>query len=163
MRALTLTAVAAAAGLLLTGCGALGGDDGTDTAAGSDEGPEKTIEEAMLDFAACMRDNGVDMPDPESDGGMVALPVMGEDDEEMMAAMEECEALLPVDENAPSDEERFETDLKMAECLREHGIDVEDPEPGMGMALPIEPDDDDHMAAVSTCSEEAGLGLQLED
>jgi hypothetical protein len=83
--------------------------------------------------------------------------------DKMLAAMEECEALLPVDENAPSDEERFETDLRMAECLRENGIDVEDPEPGMGLALPIDPGDDEHMVAVTQCSDEAGLGLELGD
>ncbi|GAA1094443.1 hypothetical protein [Nocardiopsis metallicus] len=159
MRALTLTAaVTAAAGLLLTGCGVLGGDDAAD----SDAGAGKSMEEAMLDFAACMRDNGVDMPDPEPDGGMIALPAMGEDDE-FEAAMEACEGLLPVDENAPSDEERFETDLRMAQCLRENGIDVEDPEPGMGIALPVDPEDDEHMAALTRCSDEAGLGLELGD
>ena len=153
---LALLSLAAAAGLLLTGCGILGGDDAADT----DASAEKSMEEAMLDFAACMRDNGVDMPDPESDGGMTALPAMGEDDE-FEAALEACEGLIPVDENAPSDEERFETDLRLAECLRENGIDVDDPEPGMGMALPIDPDDDEHMAAVTQCSDEAGLGLEL--
>lgn len=160
MRALTLTAAAtAAAGLLLTGCGVLGGDGGTDGGADT----EKSMDEAMLDFAACMRDNGIDMPDPEGDGGMVALPAAGEEDDEMGAALEACEEMLPVDENAPSEEEQFETDLKLAECLRENGIDVEDPEPGMGLALPVDPDDDEHMAAVTSCTEEAGLGLEIED
>ncbi|RKS10536.1 hypothetical protein DFP74_6309 [Nocardiopsis sp. Huas11] len=154
MRALTLTAVAAAAaGLLLTGCGVLGGD----TAA--DEGQEEvSMEEAMIDFAACMRDQGFDMPDPDGEGGMISLPAMDPDDEESLAAMEECEELLPVDENAPSEEEMFEADLRMAECLREHGLDVEDPERGKGLALPIEPGDDEHMAAVSACTEGAGGG-----
>lgn len=159
MRALILTAVAAAAaGLLLTGCGTLGGDDGADSEAGA----EKTMDEAILDFAACMRDNGIDMPDPEGDGGTVSLPALGEEDDEMAEALEACEGLLPVDEDAPSDEERFETDLKLAECLRENGVDVEDPEPGMGLALPVNPDDDEHMAAVTTCTEEAGLNIELE-
>lgn len=150
MRALILTAAAtAAAGLLLTGCGVLGGDD----AAAPDASAEKSMDEAMLDFAACMRDAGFDMPDPDPDGGMIALPAIEDPDDEMLAAMEECEALLPVDENAPSDEERFEEDLRLAECLRENGVEVEDPEPGMGLALPIDPDDDEHVAAVSTCAD----------
>ncbi|MFE1166233.1 hypothetical protein [Nocardiopsis sp. NPDC058789] len=160
MRSLTLTAVAtAAAGLLLTGCGALGGDDAADPEAA----PEKSMDEAMLDYAACMRDAGFDMPDPDPDSGMISLPTMEEPDEEMMAAMEECESLLPVDENAPSEEEQFEIDLRIAECLRENGVDVPDPEPGMGLGIPIEPDDDEHMAAVSTCTgAEEGGGVELE-
>ncbi|WP_040702519.1 hypothetical protein [Nocardiopsis ganjiahuensis] len=164
MRALTLmAATAAAAGLLLTGCGVLGGDDGADGSADGGGDTEKSMDEAMLDFAACMRDHGVDMPDPEGDGGMIALPATGEGDEDTAQAMEACEELLPVDENAPSEEERFETDLKLAECLRENGIDIEDPEPGAGLTLPVDPDDDEHMAAVTTCTEEADLGLELGD
>ncbi|GAB2497058.1 hypothetical protein [Nocardiopsis aegyptia] len=154
MRALTLTAVtAAAAGLLLTGCGALGEETG---AAGAEE--EVSMEEAMVDFAGCMRDKGFDMPDPEGEDGVIALPAVDPEDEEYMDAMTECEELLPVDENAPSDEEVFEDNLRMAECLREKGVDVEDPEQGQGLALPIDPDDDEQMAAVSECSEETDAG-----
>jgi hypothetical protein len=154
MRALILTAVtAAAAGLLLTGCEALGEDAPAD---GAEE--EVSREEAMVDFAACMRDKGFDMPDPQGEGGAISLPAMAPDDEEAMEAMAECEELLPVDENAPSEEEMFESNLRMAECLRENGIDVEDPERGEGLALPIEPDDDEHMAAVTACSEETDGG-----
>ncbi|MFE3460205.1 hypothetical protein ACFXKD_21880 [Nocardiopsis aegyptia] len=154
MRALTLTAVtAAAAGLLLTGCGALGEETG---GPGAEE--EVSMEEAMVDFAGCMRDKGFDMPDPQGEDGVISLPAVDPEDEEYMDAMTECEDLLPVDENAPSDEEVFEENLRMAECLRENGIDVEDPERGQGLALPIDPDDDEHMAAVSECSEETGSG-----
>ncbi len=149
MRSLTLAAVAtAAAGLLLTGCGASGGDEAAD----SEAAPEKSMDEAMLDYAACMREAGFDMPDPDPDSGVIALPGLEEPDDEMLAAMQECEELLPVDENAPTEEEQFEADLEMAECLREHGIDVEDPERGMGLSLPVMPEDDEHMAAISTCS-----------
>ena len=160
MRALTLTAVtAAAAGLLLAGCGALGGDTAADggTATGGAE-EEVSMEEAMVDFAACMRDQGFDVPDPQGEDGVFSLPAVDPDDEEYMDAMTECEELLPVDENAPSDEEMFESNLRMAECLRENGIDVEDPGRGEGLALPVEPGDDEHMAAVSSCSEETGGG-----
>ncbi len=162
MRALTLTAVAtAAAGLLLTGCGVLGGDDGADGGADGGADTETSLEEAMLDFASCMRDHGIDMPDPGGDGGLPGLPVMEEGDEEMTEALEACEGLLPVDEDAPSEEERFETDLKLAECLRENGIDVEDPERGVGLTLPVDPDDDEHMAALTTCTEEADLNIEF--
>ncbi|MFE9246987.1 hypothetical protein [Nocardiopsis sp. NPDC006938] len=163
MRSLTLITVATAtAGLLATGCGVLGEGDAADSEASS----EKTMEEAMLDYAACMRDAGFDMPDPDPDGGMIALPALEEPDDEMLAAMEECDALLPVDEDPLTDEERFEADLRIAECLREHGIDIEDPERGMGLAIPIDPDDDEHMAAVSACTgaddAESGGVVELE-
>ncbi|MDE3723493.1 hypothetical protein PWG71_19055 [Nocardiopsis sp. N85] len=151
MRASTVYALGAVmAGLLLTGCGPLGGE-GDDEASGT---REPTMEEAMVDFAACMRENGYDMPDPEGEG-MVHLPAAGPDDEELMAAMETCENLLPVDENAPSEEEMFEENLRMAECMRENGYDMPDPERGMGLAVPVDPDDDEGMAALTRCSETA--------
>ena len=158
MRALTLTAAAAvSAGLLLTGCGVLGGDGGE---ADPGAAEEKTQEEAAVEFTECMREAGIDMPDPGAGGeeGGIAIPGMDAEDEDVVAAMEECEELIPVDENAPSEEEVFEDDLAMAECLREHGMDIDDPEPGAGLALPVEPDDDEDMAAITTCSEERDGG-----
>ena len=155
MRALTLPALGAVlTGLLVTGCGVLGG--GGDEGGGADAGAsgEPSMEEAMLDYAACMRDNGVDMPDPEG-GGMTALPAVDPEDEEMAAALEECEGLLPVDENAPSEEEAFEYALRMTECMRENGLDVPDPEPGQGLAITTEHEDED-MEVMTRCAAETG-------
>lgn len=141
---------AVAAGLLLTGCGAPGGD----TDEGADGAREPTMEEAMVEFAACMRENGYDMPDPEGEG-MIALPAVDPDDEELVAALEACEDIIPVDENAPSEEELFQEGLLMAECMREEGFDMPDPERGQGIAIPVEPGDDEGMEALTRCSEQA--------
>lgn len=151
MRALTLPALGAVlTALLLTGCGTSeeGGSGGT---AGAETGGEKSMEDAVLEFAACMRDNGVDMPDPEGQG-MPSLPVT--QDEEMEAAMEACEDLLPVDENAPTEQEAFEHSLELAECLRDNGVDVPDPELGELLDLPQNPDDEE-MEAFATCTEDS--------
>ena len=150
MRASAYALGAVAAGLLLTGCGAPGGDTGGE-ASGT---REPTMEEAMVDFAACMRENGYDMPDPEGEG-VIALPAVDPEDEELMAALEACEDIIPVDENAPSEEEMFEQDLRIAECMREEGYDMPDPQQGQGLAIPVEPGDDEGMEALSRCSEEA--------
>ena len=150
MRASAYALGAVAAGLLLTGCGALGGD--ADGEAGGTREP--TMEEAMVDFAACMRENGYDMPDPEGEG-MIALPAVDPDDEELMAALEACEDIIPVDENAPSEEELFQEGLLMAECMREEGFDMPDPERGQGITIPVEPGDDEGMEALTRCSEQA--------
>lgn len=152
MRTPTRKAFATAAAVfLLTGCGALGDDSEAD-GAGGETAEVQTDEEALLDFAACMRDNGIDMPDPDEEDIRIALPGGDEDEETLMAATEECEDLLPVDEDAPSEEEMFEESLRIAECMRENGIDVDDPEPGQGLALPAE--DDEQSEAVSACVEE---------
>ena len=63
--------------LLVAACGGGGGDDGVASLSGDGSGDgdatsttlsEEEREEAMLDWAACMRGQGIDMPDPTVDG-----------------------------------------------------------------------------------------------
>jgi hypothetical protein len=134
----TFGAVAAAALLAFSAC-STGEGDGVASAGGEDNPatPEATEDAALLDadaqalvFAECMRDNGIDMPDPgpgqEGLGeAFRAAVVAGDNDratvEEAFAA---CEDLLP---QYPSEEEHVPDDmLALAECLREQGLDVSD-------------------------------------
>ena len=97
-------------------------------------------QEAFLAFAECMREHGIDMPDPQvSDegGGKFSVGFSGGgpggdgDNEAFQEANEVCRPLL---ENAigeggrpeisPEDEEAM---LDFARCMREHGIDMPDP------------------------------------
>jgi hypothetical protein len=41
--------------------------------------------------------------------------------------------------SAPASLSRDEKGIKFAQCLREHGLDVKDPEPGKGMQLKVDP------------------------
>ncbi len=152
-----LTAVAVGTSLLGAACGSGGGSgDGVaslsagngEQAAGqntSDSGEtDKDPEEAMLEFAKCMREHGIDMPDPEfsGDGGgagsvksSAAIRIGGAGDvdmEKMEEANEACRPLMadvgPLREMSP--EERQEMQDKAIEhsrCMREHGIDMPDP------------------------------------
>jgi hypothetical protein len=115
------------------------GQNTSDQKGNSDKDPE----EAMLDFAKCMREHGIDMPDPEFTGGGggagsarpgVAIRIGGDgmDPEKMEKANEACRPLLadagPMREMTP--EERQEMQDKAIEhsrCMREHGIDMPDP------------------------------------
>ena len=142
------------------------GDDATgDTADGSVEGPTDP-EEAALAFAQCMREHGIDMPDPEFTGdGGVAIGIRGDGstEEEMQEAQEACQPLM---ENAvgnlepPSAEElqeRQDQALAAAQCMREHGYDWPDPEfdegGGVGIRLPegLDPEDPEFQAAQEEC------------
>ncbi|WP_017595817.1 hypothetical protein [Nocardiopsis potens] len=144
MRAITAAAARGGAGALLalgllTGCGMAGGDQ-EEQAGGGAKSEEERLQEARLEFARCMRDNGVDMPDPGGADGMVpGLELNGETEK----ALEACEEKVPMDEFEPSEEElaeMHEKDLELAECLRGEGIDVEDPKKGQGMTLPADAD-----------------------
>ncbi len=109
-------------------------------------------EKAGLEFARCMREHGVDMPDPKSgpDGnGFIMVgpsaatatatatatagePIAGEGlPEEFKEADEACRHLLDdliQDGGPPMDAEAQDKALKFAKCMREHGVDMPDPD-----------------------------------
>ena len=145
---LGLATLAVAVLLGTAACGSSGDDDaGDDDVASLDDdsspatdattegtaAPED-FEEAMLAFTECMRDHGIDMPDPQISGdGGVAIAIEGEmDDEVFQDAQTACEPLM---ENARGDleldpEQLAEMQAEMlefTECMREHGVDMADP------------------------------------
>lgn len=106
-------------------------------AAGS-ESETATDEEQTLEFAQCMRDNGVDMEDPtvNADGTInLSRPGNGSGDDgeggEFDAAFEACSDILEgatflggsLDETETQDQL-----LEFAQCLRDQGLDVDDPD-----------------------------------
>jgi len=96
-------------------------------------------EEALLAYAACMRDNGVDVPDPQFglDGRANMGTLFGELDEndpDVRAATEACDAFLP---SSTADDpvlqaERQEVLLQFAECMRDNDVEMDDPVAGGG-------------------------------
>ena len=113
-------------------------------------------EEALLAFTECMREHGVDMPDPQlGEGGGVVFEVpaggddgdvVGPDDEDFREADEACRHLLEGAGIGPGTggelpEEIQEAMLAFAECMREQGIDM--PDPGAGGLIGRVGGDDD--------------------
>ena len=165
------------------------GDAAADgTAAGEpvspDESDDLTEEERLLEFAQCMRDNGVDFPDPvvEADGtiafglrpGRGAGPQDGEGlqdigrDPNLPAARAACNEIIEGLALGPGaqnfDELRIELMdrlLEFAQCMRDHGVDVADPDPnafspGGGGGRPfggLDLDDADVSAAFEVCQD----------
>ena len=138
--------------------------------------PEASMdpEEAALAFAECMREHGVDMPDPQVGGnGEFRVTVNGGpgslDMEEMQAAQEACQDLMPGPLGEPRELTAEEKDamLGFAQCMRDNGIDMPDPEFGSGggaMMMIGGPDSDvdpgspEFQAAMETCQPELGEG-----
>jgi len=118
--------------------GACGGDPDA-TAGTGDERAE--AREAMLDFAKCMREHGVDMPDPQP-GERGGIRIGGPDVDTaaekatMNKAEEACRKILErvrPPELSPEQEQKFkERALRFARCMREQGIDMPDPTFGEG-------------------------------
>ena len=132
-RGLAGAAVAALAlALVAAGCG--GGDEEA-AARGANAGGTAEPQDAMLAYARCMRANGADVPDPQ-DGGMVITPESGPRTEgerrRFDRAHEECaehlENARPPELSEEQQAELQEAALKHARCMREHGIDMPDPQ-----------------------------------
>lgn len=187
-RRLLLPAVVAL-GLLASACGgpsegatdgiASAGDGGAATAASAKKNADP--QQAGLDFAQCMREHGVDVPDPTSgDGGMVMIgpgpgethaggvhsgPPAGFED-----ADHECRHFLDGligDGPGPLDAEQQDKALKFAKCMRDNGVDMPDPDfSGGGVRITIGggpgsatgPDSETFKAAQKVCGGLFGAG-----
>ena len=181
-----------ALGLLVAACSGLDDSgsavaslqsDTTATTAGTvDNGAEEVdAEQAMLDLAACLRDQGLDIEDPTVDsdgnvqfGGFRGAAAEGDIDRDAMrAAMDSCRDELggvalgfggrDFDLTALED-----TMVEYAACMRENGYDIDDPdlssfgpgsegEPGEGGRRgpfgEIDRDDPDFVAANEACGD----------
>jgi hypothetical protein len=132
--------------MALTACG--GGTEGALSDGGDGDSSSKSFEDAMVEYAGCMREHGVDMPDPqfESSGGGNAVtfgvPVGaaaidgdgGPGDATFKEAAEACASILEsvrreMPKLSPEEEAKMRDDaLKFAQCMREHGVDMPDPQ-----------------------------------
>lgn len=98
-------------------------------------------EAAQLEFAKCMREHGINMPDPETaggpGGGSVTIGGRDENRDEFQAAMEACDRFLEQAGNFRSEMDPVMLDkmVKFASCMREHGIDMPDPQADGGITI----------------------------
>ncbi|MEV6863765.1 hypothetical protein AB0M44_22500 [Streptosporangium subroseum] len=150
--------------LLLAGCGAAPttsgvasvGDGTAQPSASASASAPADRAEAQLKFAQCMRENGVDMPDPDG-SGMVRIQGKKGEGDKTEKAMKECQHFMKDvvgDRNAAPDPKRLDEMLKYAQCMREQGIDMPDPEPGGGIRLRMPKGGEQKMkAAQEACKE----------
>jgi hypothetical protein len=135
-------------GAKAAGVATLSGHTSTTAAATADRtssaNNRQAFQDAMLNYTRCMRDHGVDMPDPTFDsagdgntGFKVAVGAAGpgnlKDNPAFNAAQKACQPILDKvqqDMPRPSPEEQAkmrDDALAMARCMRAHGIDMPDP------------------------------------
>ena len=99
---------------------------------------EITFEEGVLDFAQCMREEGINFPDPtfDIDGNPQFDNLEIENEEEFESAFENCEDILrnALPEQFDLDPEveaaLVDASLEFSQCIRDQGIDFPDPKPG---------------------------------
>jgi hypothetical protein len=167
-------AAAAAAALALTLLVAACGGGSGDSDAAATPGKEDP-QEAALDYARCMREHGVDMPDPDANGEIQLNVGPGDDMEKVEEAQKACDHILQNAGSRLSEEQQSvmqDALLKFAKCMREHGIDMPDPQFGEGGRVTqqggpgagVDPDDPKFQEAQKACEpimekarQEAGL------
>jgi len=178
------TLVAAALLILLGMTAACGGSgNGNDSAlpdaAGTSTSPSASSsadadlnpQDAMLKFAQCMREHGVDVPDPGPNGG-IRVDGNGLSQQQMEAAQAACQKWMDMAEPADGGHELTEEEkqqfLDMAACMRERGYDFPDPtfdggrvtqkmEKGKNDPSAPGPDDPTFQKDMEECSKDAGL------
>lgn len=171
MRRTLLTIVAVLT--LLSGCAgdkddgdsvATAGDATTATTVGADNNGDDAAKAAA--FAQCMRDNGIDMPDPQVDGGRVRFGAPPEgggevDRDKARAAQQACKHLLPNGGEPPKlSAEELEKARQFSQCMRENGYpDFPDPQPDGGIRIEggqsgdMDPDSEEWKAAHKKCEQ----------
>jgi hypothetical protein len=162
MRKTTLAAAMLAAAVLLTGCGS--DEPGNQVASGTGAQAQATApssspslgrEEMAIKFTQCLRENGLNVPDPEpGKGPMLKFDKnSGVSREQVEKAMEACREFNPQAESGPNPQQE-ENGRKYAECMRKNGVEkFPDPKPGQRgiMIGPEVGDDPDFQKAQEAC------------
>jgi hypothetical protein len=187
-----LAAVVAAA-LIGTLAACSGGGSGAQVASIDDTSPDTTTggtattaptdpEEAALAFTKCMRDHGIDMPDPQrataaaggAKGGGPVIAVNGDpEDPSFQRAQKACEPLLAkaageLDNDPARQAEMKQKLLDFAQCMRDHGIDMPDPQfdsqgrVKIDMGQRPEGDDAAFQKATEACNQDGGFMVNSE-
>ncbi|MQA98001.1 MAG: hypothetical protein GEV11_26570 [Streptosporangiales bacterium] len=124
------------AALLLLACGS-GDDSGVATAGGATATPSASSttdkQQAMLAYARCMRENGVNVPDPQpgQDGATrLKFDRHAVPQETLRKAQEACrEHLGGMDVKKHLDDPQAQAQLlAYARCMRENGVNMPDPD-----------------------------------
>lgn len=137
-RRLILLAAAPMLAAALAACSTGPTEETPPDAGAPSDSPEDAFFAWQIDFAECMRGQGIDMPDPEPGRAAEAVGP-GDDMDAYSAASEVCLEELgepPIPGGDEAIEEQRESNLELAQCFRENGIDVVDPKPGEGFAMP---------------------------
>ncbi len=129
----------------LAACGGKAGDDGVASGgtgkASASASPSQSLDprDAQLKFAQCMRQNGVNIPDPAPDERGFKITSKDSDRQKVQAAMKKCQQYMQAGGKLgnPNDPKVRDQMLKFAQCMRQHGVDMADPQPGEGIQLRV--------------------------
>jgi hypothetical protein len=160
--ALALAVAACGGGGKSDGVASLGGNQATATTRAGSGDPRQRA----LAYARCMRQHGVNIPDPKFDAnGRIAqrLPAgIGPDDPKFKAADQACKQYAPSGEPERPDPRTQQQMVAYARCMRQHGVNIPDPKPGGGIdangEAGVDPKSPKFKAADQACQQYAPQG-----
>jgi hypothetical protein len=155
-----------------------GGETGSDADPADDADGVVDTEAALLEFAQCLRDQGLDAADPQMDadgnvnlGGV--LQSAGLERGQIQEVLDACGEFLEGLQQRFGDvdqTERQDSLLAFAQCMRDNGIDMPDPDfsggggpgPGGGPFGELDRGDPDFQAGLEACQDTLpGIGGRL--
>jgi hypothetical protein len=134
---LTLAVAACGGGGNPEGVASLGGDKATAT---TSPGGSSDPQQAALAYAKCMRQHGINMPDPKLDAnesmGSVLPEGVNPDDPKFKAAQQACQQYTPNGgQPVKPNQQQQQQLLAFARCMRQHGINMPDPDANGGVDM----------------------------
>ena len=122
-------------GALSLGLAACGSTSSANTAASGSGGSSSSQFQSRLNFAKCMRQHGINIPDPSSGGGEAGgggglRTLRSYPQAQQQAALQACQSYLnkAFGNITPAQSAQFRQQLvKYAQCMRSHGINIPDP------------------------------------
>jgi hypothetical protein len=140
----TILRVAALAAIpvALAACGAQQDNNGIASAARASgstasAAPSPSASGDALKFAQCMREHGVNVPDPEPGSNGIQIRIKGKTDQaKVEAAQQACKKYSPIGNGPATMDPAFQDAvLKFAKCMREHGVNMADPKVDGGRVM----------------------------
>lgn len=174
-------AVEAAPAVVVEGAVSAGGGDPSAGSGSASAEAGQTDEELALAFAQCMRDEGVDFEDPtvNADGSIQLFNGAGQGanggdggrfDEATQDALAVCGDLIEGASFLPGGGDLTEAEdqlLEFAQCLRDQGLDVDDPDlsggvggGGRGPFGDFDPQAPENADAIDACQDALGGGFR---
>ena len=149
-------------------CGGGGKSNGVASLSGANKptattspGGSSDSQQAALNWARCMRQHGINMPDPKIDategiGGLLPQGV-SPDDPKFKAAQQACQQYAPNGGQPPKvSPQQQQKLLALARCMRQHGVNMPDPDANGGIDLRgagVDPDGPKFKAAQQACQQ----------
>ena len=146
-RALAVIALTLAAAL--SACGSTDSSASSSSTKSPSAGSNAASNDPNLVFAQCMRDKGFDVPDTG-----LTPDQLNDHNPAFDSALNECMmkvAGMTGEDNIANDPAAREAMVKAAQCLREAGYDVKDPQAGEGISVKDIPED-----VLNKCFQQSG-------